>query len=77
MRILFIYLAAVSINAVAADTTPATLQDQATQAPLCYNGDDGKFYKAGEKATISGVPLVCEPTADKKNAQWMGAKHAK
>lgn len=77
MRILFILLSAVSINAFAADATPSTSQDQATQGPQCYNGDDGKFYKVGEKATISGVALVCEPTADKKNAQWMSVKHAK
>lgn len=76
MRILFILLAAISINAVAADNTPSTSQDQATQAPQCYNGDDGKFYKVGEKATISGVALVCEATADKRNATWMNAKHA-
>jgi hypothetical protein len=68
---------AISINAFAADATPSTTQDQATQAPQCYNGDDGKFYKVGEKATISGVPLVCEATADKKNAQWIGVKHTK
>lgn len=77
MRILFILLVAISINAFAADSTPSTAQDQATQAPQCYNGDDGKFYKIGEKATISGVALVCEATADKKNATWMGTKSAK
>ena len=77
MRILFILLAAVSINAFAADSTLSTSQDQATQAPQCYNGDDGKFYKVGDKATISGVALVCEATADNKNATWMSAKHAK
>lgn len=77
MRILFILLAAVSINAFAADATPSTSQEQATQGPQCYNGDDGKFYKIGETATISGVNLVCEATADKKNATWMGVKHNK
>ena len=77
MRSLFILLAAVSINVFAADGTPSTSQDQATQGPQCYNGDDGKFYKVGEKATISGVALVCEATADQKNATWMGAKPAK
>jgi hypothetical protein len=77
MRIQFSLIAAVSINAFAADATPSTTQDQATQAPQCYNGDDGKFYKVGEKASISGVALICEATADKKNAQWMGVKHAK
>ncbi|MBN9423986.1 MAG: hypothetical protein BGO63_18355 [Candidatus Accumulibacter sp. 66-26] len=77
MRILFILLTAVSINVFAADATPATTQDQATQVPQCYNGDDSKFYKVGEKATISGVALICEATADKKNAQWMSAKDSK
>lgn len=77
MRILFILLAAVSINAFGADSTPSTSQDQATQAPQCYNGDDGKYYKVGEKATISGVALVCEATSDKKNATWIGVKQAK
>jgi len=77
MRILFVLLVAVSINAFAADATSSTSQDQATQAPQCYNGDDGKFYKVGEKATISGLPLACEATADNKNAQWVGVKHAK
>ena len=77
MRNLFILLAAVSINAFAADATPSTSLDQATQAPQCYNGDDGKYYKVGEKATISGVALVCEATSDKKNATWMGVKQDK
>ena len=77
MRILFILLAAVSINAFAVDATPSTSQDPANQGPQCYNGDDSKFYKVGEKATISGVHLVCEATADKKKATWMGTKPAK
>ena len=68
MRILFILLAAASINAFSADATPSPSQDQTTQGPKCYNGDDSKFCKVGEKATISGVPLICEATADKKNA---------
>lgn len=76
MRILFLALAALSINAsAAADASPSTTPDQATQAPQCYNGDDGRFYKVGERATISGVALICEATADKKNAQWISAKH--
>ena len=70
-------LAAVSINATAADATPTTSQDQATHRPQSYNGDDSKFYKIGEKATISAVHLVCEATADKKNAQWMSDKRVK
>lgn len=75
MRLVFALLAAVSINAFAADATPAAPTEQ--PAPKCYNGDDNKFYNVGEKATISGVAVVCEPTADKKNAQWLSAKHAK
>lgn len=77
MRILFILLAAVSINAFAADAMSSNTQDHPTQSPQCYNGDDSKFYKVGEKATISGVALICEATANKKNAQWMSAKHPK
>lgn len=73
MRTLFALLAVVSINAFAADTAT----DQVAQTPQCYNGDDGKFYKVGEKASISGVAVICEATADKKNAQWMSDKQSK
>lgn len=73
MRTLLVLLAVVSINAFAADAAT----DQVAPAPQCYNGDDGKFYKVGEKASISGVAVVCEATADKKNAQWMTDKHGK
>lgn len=44
-------------------------------APQCWNGDAGKFEAVGTKATISGVAVTCEKTADGKNAQWMGKKH--
>lgn len=75
MRLIFALLAAVSINAFAADATPVAPAEQ--PAPQCYNGDDSKFYKVGDKATISDVAVVCEATADKKNAQWMTDKHTK
>ena len=74
MRIICTLLAVLSINAFAADASPTP---QEAPAPKCYNGDDSKFYNVGEKATISGITIVCEPTADNKNAQWMGVKHGK
>lgn len=54
--------------APAAAATPAP-------APQCWNGDTSKFESVGTKATISGVAVTCEKTADGKNAQWMGKKH--
>lgn len=75
MRLIFALLIAASINVYAADATPAASAEQA--APKCFNGDDNKFYSVGEKATISEVAVVCEATADKKNAQWTSAKPAK
>ncbi len=75
MRLIFALLTATSINAFAADATPAPSAEQ--PVPQCYNGDDGKFYKVGERVAISGLAVVCEATADKKNAQWMSGKHAK
>lgn len=45
------------------------------QAPQCWNGDSGKFEAVGVKSKISGVEVVCQPTSDGKNAQWMGAGH--
>jgi hypothetical protein len=74
MRMILALLAVVSINAFAADAQP-TGQD--APAPKCYNGDDGKFYSVGEKATISGITVICESTADKKNAQWLSVKNSK
>lgn len=75
MRLIFALLAVVSFNAFAADASPTAPAEQ--PAPKCFNGDDGKFYNNGDKASISGVAVVCESTADKKNAQWVSAKHAK
>ena len=72
MRLIIAIIAVVSLQAFAADAPQA---EQA--APKCYNGDDSKFYSVGEKATISGVAVVCEATADKKNAQWMSDKDSK
>lgn len=46
----------------------------AAPAPQCWNGDAGAFQALGTKTNISGVEVVCEKTADGKNAQWMGAK---
>ncbi|HLO63016.1 MAG TPA: hypothetical protein VK165_08625 [Azonexus sp.] len=42
------------------------------KAPQCWNGDAGKFEDVGSRASISGITVVCEKTADGKNAQWMG-----
>lgn len=75
MRLIFALLAVVSFNTFAADAAPVVPAEQS--APKCFNGDDGKFYNIGEKASISGVAVVCESTADKKNAQWVSAKHDK
>lgn len=47
----------------------------AAKAPQCWSGDHGKFFDVGARATISGVDVSCEKTADGKNAQWMGKKH--
>lgn len=77
-------LAAVSAIALAAcaSSTPAPEKTAATPAaapaapaPQCYSGDHGKFFDVGAKTAISGVQVVCEKTADGKNAQWMGVKH--
>lgn len=60
----------------AAAPAPAatTAAAPAPKAPQCYSGDHGKFFNVGEKATISGVNVSCEKTADGKNGQWMSAK---
>lgn len=56
--------------------TPApTPAAAAPKAPQCYNGDAGMFVDVGTKASISGVAVTCEKTADGKGAQWMGKKH--
>lgn len=46
----------------------------APKEPECYNGDAGKFEAVGTVSAISGIKVVCEKTADGKNAQWMGIK---
>lgn len=56
---------------VAAATAPAPV----VKVPQCWNGDAAKFEGVGSVASISGVKVVCEKTADGKNAQWMGVKH--
>ena len=53
---------------VAASPAPAP------KAPECYNGDSGKFEAVGSVASISGIKVVCEKTADGKNASWVGMK---
>jgi hypothetical protein len=55
--------------------TPAPAAAAAPKAPQCWNGDAGKFEALGVKTRISGVEVVCKPTSDGKNAQWMGAGH--
>ena len=77
MRILPILLAAVFHQCICRRRHIHNFAGSGNSSSQCYNGDDGKFYKVGEKATISGVTLVCEATSDKKNAQWVGVKHAK
>jgi hypothetical protein len=62
--------AAAPAPAPAAAAAPAP----APKAPECYNGDAGKFEAVGTTTSISGVKVVCEKTADGKNAQWMGVK---
>lgn len=47
----------------------------AKKGPQCYSSDHGKFFNVGDKASISGVDVVCKATSDNKAAQWMGAKH--
>jgi Tfp pilus assembly protein FimV len=54
---------------------PAAAAAAAPKAPQCYNGDAGMFVDVGTKASISGVAVTCEKTADGKGAQWMGKKH--
>ena len=67
---------ALGLSACATQTpAPAPAQKPAAPAPQCWNGDAGKFEAVGTKATISGVAVTCEKTADGKNAQWMGKKH--
>jgi hypothetical protein len=55
--------------------TPVPAAAAAPKAPQCWNGDAGKFEALGVKTKSSGVEVVCKPTSDGKNAQWMGAGH--
>ena len=78
MRSLIVVAAALVLSACATQTpapAAATPAPAAKKAPQCWNGDAGKFEAVGTKATISGVSVTCEKTADGKNAQWMGKKH--
>ena len=59
----------------AAKPAPAPAAAAAPKASQCYNGDAGMFVDVGTKASISGVAVTCEKTADGKGAQWMGKKH--
>lgn len=57
----------------AQSTAPAVASTP--KAPQCWNGDSSQFMDVGSKASISGVAVSCEKTADGKSAQWMGKKH--
>lgn len=80
---LIVSAAALGLSACATQSTPpaqpaaapAPAAAAAPKAPQCWNGDAGKFEELGTQATISGVAVRCEKTADGKNAQWMGKKH--
>jgi hypothetical protein len=87
MRSLIIAAAiAMTLTACATQSTPpaaapapaaapvAAAPAPAPKAPECYNGDAGKFEAVGAVATISGIKVVCEKTADGKNASWVGMK---
>jgi len=81
MRSLFaVSVAALFLSACASQATPPAKPAAATPAvaaatPQCWNGDSSKFEAVGVKTKISGVEVVCKPTSDGKNAQWMGAGH--
>lgn len=83
---LLVSAAALGLAACASQSTPpakpavapaaaSTAVAAAPKAPQCWNGDASAFQDVGTKATISGVAVTCEKTADGKNAQWMGKKH--
>ncbi len=80
MRILFIALSSLAVLTACA-TAPEPKAEIKAEAPKqvaqCYSSDAGKFFKVGEKTTISGVEVSCVATSDGKNGQWMGAKHGK
>jgi hypothetical protein len=74
--------AALGLSACAAQTTapaapaaaPAPVAASAPKAPQCWNGDAGQFMDLNTKASISGVTVVCEKTADGKSASWTSPK---
>lgn len=79
MRSLILAIAAATAITACASSAPAPEKTAAAPAPAkplpqCYSGDHGKFFNAGDKATVSGVDVVCEKTSDGKSAQWMGVK---
>lgn len=74
--LLAVSVAALFLSACASQATPpAPAAAAAAKAPQCWNGDAGKFEALGVKTRISGVEVVCKPTSDGKNAQWLGAGH--
>lgn len=80
--LIVVSVAALFLTACASQTTPpaqpaaaAPAVATAPKAPQCWNGDSSKFEAVGVKTKISGVEVVCKPTSDGKNAQWMGAGH--
>ena len=82
--LLAVSVAALFLSACASQATPPAKPAAAPapavaaatpSAPQCWNGDTSKFEAVGVKTKISGVEVVCKPTSDGKNAQWMGAGH--
>lgn len=76
MRTIFALLIGFSINAFAMDAAQ-TSQPKDAPKVQCYSGESEKFYNVGEKATIGGVNVICELTADQKSGKWVSIKHAK
>jgi len=79
MRSIFAAIAATTIISACASQTvspvapvAAAAPAAAVKSPQCYNGDSGQFVDAGTAASISGIAVKCEKTADGKSAQWMG-----
>ena len=82
--LIVVSVAALFLPACASQATPPaapaaapapTVAAAMPKAPQCWNGGSGKFEAVGVKTKISGVEVVCKPTSDGKNAQWMGAGH--
>lgn len=78
MRSMIFAIAVATAITACTSTAPAPEKPAAAAPakalPQCYSGDHGKFFNAGDKASISGVDVVCEKTSDGKSAQWMGVK---